>query len=141
MIIENRLKFCREKLELTQKELGTFFNLSDKTISNWENGYDNIPLEKLICFCNEYKFNIDFILNINMKITQSNKYVLNSKKIGENLKLYRNNFKLSQRKISYILGISQSCYSQYESGLNTPTTTFLYSFCKNFNTSIESIIS
>ena len=51
-MLDNKLKRCREELEMTQKELGEIFDVQKSTISNWENGYDIIPLKKLVKFSN-----------------------------------------------------------------------------------------
>ena len=47
-MIDNNLKYCREDLDLTQKELGLIFGVHETTISGWETGKDTIPLNKLI---------------------------------------------------------------------------------------------
>jgi len=63
-MLDNNLKFCRETLEMTQKELGFVFGVSHKTISGWENSYDIIPLSKLIKFCNLYEFSVDYVVGL-----------------------------------------------------------------------------
>lgn len=140
MIANNNIKICRQKLDLTQKKLGMILNVAESTVSGWENGYDDIPLEKLIVFCNIYNYNIDFVVGLNNNINQTHKYFINQKKIGENLKIVRKHLHYSQQKVANILQISQSCYSQYENGVSLPTVTFLYSYSKVFNISIENIL-
>ena len=44
---ENNLKYIREHMELTQKELGKVFNVAESTYSGWETGRDVIPLKHL----------------------------------------------------------------------------------------------
>ena len=51
-MIDSNLKYCREELEMTQTELGYIFGVSKGTVSNWENGYNVIPLKKLVKFSN-----------------------------------------------------------------------------------------
>ena len=58
-MLNNNLKQCREELEMTQTELGYIFGVQKATISNWENGYDIIPFNKLLRFCNLYDFSLD----------------------------------------------------------------------------------
>ena len=45
-MIGNNLRYCREELEMTQKELGFVFGVHESTISGWETGKDTIPLRK-----------------------------------------------------------------------------------------------
>ena len=51
-MIDNNLKFCREEIGLTQKELGKIFNVKNNTVSGWELGLDTMPFEKLVYFSN-----------------------------------------------------------------------------------------
>ena len=66
-MLENNLKYCRNELEMTQSELGYVFGVNKATVSNWENGYDIIPLNKLIKFCNLYNYSIDFVVGLTRK--------------------------------------------------------------------------
>lgn len=50
-MMNNNIKNAREELKMTQSELGYIFSVSKSIISNWENGYDIIPLTKLIKLC------------------------------------------------------------------------------------------
>ena len=36
IMMNNNIKFCREELEMTQKELGNVFGVSFKTVAGWE---------------------------------------------------------------------------------------------------------
>lgn len=141
MYINNNLKHCRETLNITQKELGKILNVKASTISGWENRYDYIPLEKLIKFCNIFKFNIDYVMglkNVNENFVFLN---INKEKIGNNLKKYRKIRNLTQTKLSQKLNISQSCYNQYECGKSTITTSILYAIVIFFNISVYDIIN
>ena len=57
---------------MTQEELGLIFGVTRKTISGWENAYDNMPLPKMIRFANDYKYSLDYISGLSRK----NKYSL-----------------------------------------------------------------
>lgn len=137
----NNLKECREILNMTQKELGKVFNLSEFTISGWENSHDSIPLEKLVKFCNMYNFSIDYILKLDKEINSDIKINLDKKKVGENLKKLRKELKLTQANIAKICSISQTTYSNYEIGLNLISTTTLYIICKKNNISAYQILN
>ncbi len=137
----NNLKECREILNMTQKELGKVFNLSEYTISGWENSHDSIPLEKLVKFCNMYNFSIDYILKLDKEINSDIKINLDKKKIGENLKKLRKELKLTQANIANICSISQTTYSNYEIGLNLISTTTLFIICKKNNISAYQILN
>lgn len=142
-MLDNNLKFCRETLEMTQKELGFVFGVSHKTISGWENSYDIIPLSKLIKFCNLYNFSVDYVAGLarNNKNFLNKKIVLDKKLIGSRLKKLRKDLGLTQQQIASECSISQTAYSNYELGITLISSMSLYTICKNHNISMDSILS
>lgn len=140
-MIDNNLKYCRESLEMTQKELGYIFGVHDTTVSGWETGKDIIPLKKLIKFCNMYDYSLDFATGLSRKNEEYLKLNnLNIKQIGKNLKEIRTKLNLTQRQIADECMISQTTYSNYELGLYLVNTMALYTICKNHNISMDNII-
>jgi len=140
-MVGNNLRYCREELEMTQKELGFVFGVHESTISGWETGKDTIPLRKLVKFCNLYNYSIDFV----MGLSRTNKTYpklknINLKKIGNNLKSIRSSLNISQQQFADECVISQTTYSNYELGLYLINTLTLYTICKNHKISADSII-
>ncbi len=140
-MIENNLKRCREELEMTQKELGNVFGVSDSTVRGWENAYDTMPLKKLVKFCNQFNYSVDFVLALTK---QNKKYSDNIKldkiKIGKKLKELRKKEHVSQQVMADKCSIARSTYSHYEMGLSLITTLTLYTICKNFKISIDEFL-
>lgn len=124
-MVNNNLKFAREELEMTQEELGYVFGVKKATISNWENGYDIIPLNKLIKFCNLYNYSLDFV---------------DKKIIGKKLKDLRTKLGLTQQQIADECSISRATYCHYEIGMNLVSTLTLYTICKNHKISMDSFL-
>lgn len=140
-MINNNLKFCRETLEMTQKELGYIFGVAESTVSGWENNNDIMPLNKLFKFCELYDFSLDYVTGLNKKNTSYNNInKLNKTKIGKNLKAIRKQLGLTQTDIAKDCMISQTTYSNYELGRNLITTLTLYTFCKKHNLSMDEVI-
>lgn len=138
---DNNLKFCRESLDMTQKELGYVFGLAESTISGWENNNDTIPLTKLIRFCNLYDFSIDFVLGITRKNILYDKIPkIDKKNIGCSLKKIRKELNMTQKQIADECSISQTTYSNYELGITLITTLTLYTICKKHNLSIDQFL-
>ena len=137
----NNLKWCREDLEMTQKELGFIFGVSRKTVSGWETDSNPIPFNKLLKFCSLYGYSLDFVLGLSKK---KNKYdtpiKTDKKKIGKLLKEFRKSLKLSQLEFADKCGVSQTTYSHYETGLNLITTTTAYAICKTYNISADWLV-
>ncbi len=140
-MFDNNLKWCRENLEMTQKELGFIFGISDKTISNWETASDPIPFNKLIKFCNLYGYSLDFVLGLTKKNKKYDVPIETDKKeIGKKLKKLRKDLNLSQLKFASKCGLSQTTYSHYETGLNLITTTAAYAISKIYNVSLDDLV-
>ena len=140
-MFENNLKFCRETLEMTQKELGAVFGITRKTISGWENNNDIIPLTKLIKFCNLYNFSIDYVMGLtrtNVKFDTEIK--IDPITIGKTLRKIRQELKLTQKDIANECAISNTTYSNYELGITLISTMSLYTICKNHKLSADEIL-
>ena len=140
-MLDNNLKYAREDLEMTQEELGYVFGVKKAAISNWENGYDIIPLNKLIKFCSLYDYSLDFIVGF----TRENKIYpkldkFDKVKIGKKLKDLRNNLGLTQQQIADECSISRATYCHYELGMNLVSTLTLYTICKNHKISMDSFL-
>lgn len=141
VMVDNRLKECREELEMTQKELGYIFGVQKATISNWENGYDIIPLNKLVKFCNMYNYSLDYVCGltrINKSYPKINK--LDKNKVGKSLKEMRTKLKLTQQQIADICSISRATYCHYELGMNLVSTLTLYTICKTNKISMDEFL-
>lgn len=138
---DNNIKNCREELEMTQEELGFVFGVSASTVSGWENGHDTIPLNKLIKFSNLYGYSLDYLTGLtrNKKFHEKiNK--IDKLSIGKNLLIIRKHLNLSQQQIANECMISQTTYSNYETGQYLITTLTLYTICYNHHLSIYDII-
>ena len=138
-MIKNNIKYCREELKMTQQELGYIFGVSGSTVAGWENDHDTMPLTKLVRFSNMYKYSLDFIVGL----SRTNNYkevTIDKKKIGSNLKIIRDKLKLSQQQIADECMISQTTYSNYETGLYLINTLTLYTICLKHNLSFYDII-
>ena len=136
----NNLRFCREELGMTQKELGFIFGVSDSAVRFWETAHDTIPLPKLIKFCNMYDFSLDFVVGLNRKNIEYGKFKTDKVKIGKKLKELRKSLGLSQQELSDECKISQTTYSGYETGHYLISTTNLYYICKTYNISMDYIV-
>lgn len=140
-MFNNNLKWCRENLDLTQKELGFIFGISGKTISGWETASDPIPFNKLIKFCNLSGYSLDFVLGLSKKKKKYNIPIETDKeKIGRKLKELRKELNLSQMKFAKKCGLSQTTYSHYETGLNLISTTAAYAISKKYHISLDDLV-
>ena len=139
--MKNNLKFCREELEMTQTELGYVFGVHKSTISGWETGNDNIPLKKLIKFCNLYNYSVDYALGLSRKNLPSSSTEPDKVKIGLKLREIRQSLNYTQTQMADECGIGRSTYTDYELGVYLVSTITLYTICKNHNISIDYILN
>ena len=137
---ENNFKYIREYMEVTQKELGSVFNVAESTYSGWETGRDVIPLKHLYKFSLKYGYSMDYLLKLNSENVKYDKIdSIDRKMVGEKLKMIRKDLNLTQQQIADECMISQTTYSNYELGNNLISTMSLYTICKNHNISMDSI--
>jgi len=137
----NRLKYIRDKLELTQKEVGKDLSSATSTVAGWENGHDPIPLKKLVAFANKYKYSLDYITGL----SDENNYViirkLDKERVGKNLKSLRKTLNLTETKMALECSIAQTTYSNYETGRNLITGLTLYTLCLKHHLSMDNFLN
>ena len=125
---------------MTQQELGYVFGVTGSTVAGWENNHDTMPLSKLVKFSNMYKFSLDYITGLSTQNIYK-EVKIDKKKIGSNLKAIRNKLNLSQQQLADECMISQTTYSNYETGLFLVTSLTLYTICLNHNLSLYDFIN
>lgn len=62
------LKILRKKMDIGQKELAAFLNVSVGTISNYENGVHSPDMETLIRIADFYDVSTDYLLGHNIHV-------------------------------------------------------------------------
>lgn len=133
-----RLKFIRESLELSQKELANKLKVSESTYSRWETGEKIIPFKHLITLCNITKLSIDYILGItDEKSYFENFIIINKKEIGKKLREARKKNDLTQEKLARQLNTTHSTISAYENGKVLILTSFAYQIAKKYDISLD----
>lgn len=137
----NKLRYIREKLEMTQKQMGCVFNVNDSTYRGWESGRVIIPLKHLIKFSNLYGYSIDYLLGLTDKNIKYEPILkIDKRYIGKRLKFWRKKLNLTQDKIAKECMINQTTYSNYEKGYFLISTISLYTICKNHKISIDVLL-
>lgn len=133
-----RLIEIRENNNLSQRDLASILNVSKSTYARWETQEQIIPLNRLVDFCNYFKVSMDYALNL----SNENKYKktinsLDRKLIGNNIKLIRKKFSLTQQNLADLLNTSHSTISAYEAGKTLILTIFAYQICIKYNISLD----
>lgn len=133
-----RLFFLREEKDLTQEQMGNIIGTKKFSISNGERGKEIIPLSKLNKYSNYFNVSMDYILKLsNSKNETNNNIELDKQIIGKNIKIIREQNKLSQRDLAKILNTTHSAIWAYESGKVMILTAFAYQLCITFNISMD----
>jgi transcriptional regulator with XRE-family HTH domain len=65
--IGNRIKDLRSKTNMSQEELSNVLNVSQETVSEWEDGISSPNLEQVIELSNHFKMTVDNLLAIDNK--------------------------------------------------------------------------
>ncbi|MGX8709041.1 MAG: helix-turn-helix domain-containing protein [bacterium] len=67
MKYHNKIKELREDLDLSQKELGLKFNISQKAISQYERQEREIPNDLIIEFAKFFNVTTDYLLGVSAR--------------------------------------------------------------------------
>ena len=62
----DRIRELREDHDLTQTQVAAVLGIDQRTYSNYELGYRELPIEHLIRLCKYYKVSADFVLGIKL---------------------------------------------------------------------------
>lgn len=132
MLYKEKLKELREEQNLKQKDLAKIVNVDRSVYGRYEKEYQIIPIKHLCSICDFFQVSLDYIFTF-----VSNKSYTNIKKIdkitmGERLKSFRKENKITQEKLAELLNTSQSTIADYERGKNFIATPFLYMICKKY---------
>ncbi len=136
-----KMKEIRLKYNKAQKDIAEVLKISPITYSHYETQDSIIPLKHLNNFCNYFKVPIDYIFGLS-KISSYDdfKESIDKKQVGNNLKVFRADHKITQEKLAAILNVSKSVVADYERGRYLIATPFLYTICKKYNVSADYLL-
>lgn len=100
MLIKN-LRYCREKLNLKQKDVARNMNVDYSTYCGWETDKDIMSLKRLIQFANLYKYSLDFLLGFSKVNNYTKDIIVNYQTVGNNLLKLKKN--IIRRKLSLLV--------------------------------------
>ncbi len=132
-----RLQSIREDHDLKQIDIANVLNVKQVNISNWERSKEVIPLNKLNKLSNYYNVSLDYLSGLSNNQNAVKLCDLNSKKVGNNLRNFRREKKMTQVELASFLNTTHSTISAYESGKTLILTSFAYQICKKYNISLD----
>lgn len=141
MIYKNILKSLRENNELSQSKMGAIIGVDNKAYQHFESEYTIIPLKHLITYASYFNVSIDYFFEFTLTRNYSNiNKNIDLKLIGNRLKEFRKDNKLTQDKLANVLKVNRSTISKYEKGINLIATPFLYTICKKYKISADYLL-
>ncbi len=136
-----RLKFLRERIGLTQREVADIIGVKRGLYAQYETEYTIMPMKHLNTICNYFNVSLDYIFNFTDNKNYSHyKASIDTKISGLRLKEIRKENKLTQGKLAQSLSVALSLLSEYEHGNFLISTHVLYSVCKKFNISADYLL-
>ena len=136
-MIAERLKDIRIENDLTQIQMAKILNTTQNSYNRWENSIELISLKKLTKVCNYFNTSMDYLVGITRNNIGNGKHDLNYSIVGNNIKIFRKDNKLSQKDLATLLNTSQSTISAYEAGKTIILTAFALEIIKKYNISLD----
>ena len=141
MIYSKRLIEIRENKDLKQYELASILNIYKGLYNQYETEYEIIPIKHLNTLANYFDVSIDYLFGLSDKLNyKNNNSEIDALKVGERLKEFRKENKLTQEKLAKILNMARSALANYERGRNVIATPFLYTICTKYNISADYLL-
>lgn len=140
-MFDYKIKFVRERLGITQRELAKQLNIHKSTYCNYECERKIIPLKYLIQLCDIFNVSLDYLFGF----TKEKNYLKHNKNIDKQklilrLKEFRKESNLTQKELSKILNIGNGTLADYETGRYLISTSTLYDICKKYNISADYLL-
>ena len=136
-MIAERLKDIRIENDLTQTQIAKILNTTQNSYNRWENNVELISLKKLTRVCNYFNTSMDYLVGITRNNIGNGKHDFNYSIVGNNIKIFRKDNKLSQKDLATLLNTSQSTISAYEAGKTIILTAFALEIVKKYNISLD----
>lgn len=125
-MIVKKLRESREMLDIKQKDVSNYFNISYTTVSGWETGKDTIPIRRLIEYANHYGFSLDYLFGLKICNEKYLPLKINLDLLSKNLRILRKKNNMTQLEVAQKINTTQPAYAHYENSTNIIPTTFLY---------------
>lgn len=126
-----KIKYIREELEITQNEISNKLGCTRSAYSLWEINKNTIPLYYLNKLSNELNVNIDYLVDLSdEKNIPFNKVEIDKILLGKRIKLARKEINYTQEKLAFRLNTTHSVISAYESAKTKVPTLFLIEIAK-----------
>ena len=141
MIYKKRLIELRENKDLKQYDIANILNIYKGLYNQYETEYEIIPIKHLNTLSNYFNVSIDYLFNLTSQLNYKNsKETIDSIIVGNRLKEFRKEQKLTQEKLANILNMARSALANYERGRNIIATPFLYTICKKYHISADYLL-
>ena len=141
MNYRGRFLELREENNFSQRDIAKLLKISKSAYNQFEQQYTIIPIQRLNDVANIFDVSIDYLLGF----TDKRKYKvmkkeLDKKVVGERLKNFRKEYKLTQEKLANKIDTTHQVISRYERGTYIIATSFLYAICKKFEVSADYLL-
>lgn len=137
MFYGDNLKTLRIREGITQQYLAGLIKVSKSLYCRYEKEIQLIPLKHLITICNFFNVSLDYIFGFS-KLKQYP--VIKYEDYKSNLKLFRQEKKITQNKLATFLNTTHSVIADYERGRYLIATPFLYQICNKYHISADYIV-
>ena len=136
-----KLKSIRTSELLSQEKIADMLNIKRSTYKEYEVQNSIIPSKYLWKLCDIFNVSIDYIFDFtNLKQYPNTKKKIDQNVVGERLKGFRKEQKLTQEKLASELNTTQSVIADYERGRYLIATPFLYQICHKYHISADYLL-
>ena len=135
-----KLKELRTKFKISQTELAKQVNISQKSISNYENGISDPDIKTLKQLADYFHTTVDDLIDHKFPYFINKNVLTENKSIKIKLKELRLKNNLTQEDIAKKINKSAVAYGYYESGRNEPDIQTLIRLANFYNITIDYLV-
>ena len=141
MIYSDKLTELREEKNMNQINIAKVLEIDNSLYAKYEKEYEIIPIKHLNNLCNYFNVSLDYTFGFtNKKEYKNSNPNIDKMTVGQRLKEFRKDHKLTQKKLASILNTVQPVVTNYENGKHLISTPFLYTICKKYHISADYLL-
>ena len=141
MMYFNRLIELREQAGFTQLEMAKKLGIDNSVYAKYEKEYEIMPIKYLNILCDFFNVSFDYLFEFTNTCNYKNESTeIEAAIVGQRLKNFRKENKITQVKLATILNTVQPVIANYEKGKFLIATPFLYTICKKYNISADYLL-
>lgn len=105
--MKNRISLLRDRLGLTQEQLGETFGVSKSSVAQWEAGKTNLPASRLLELATLFKVSVDYLLGLTDAENQNSEQIFTMKEAETKYQTMKVSSDFMDRELEFLKQVNE----------------------------------